>query len=411
MYQKSLFIFRRDLRLYDNTGLNRALAESEVVIPCFICDPRQCGRTNRYKSSNAVQFMIESLRDLDNQLRTKGSSLPVLYGRSEVVISDLIKKLGIDAVYVNHDYTPFSRSRDATIMALCKRHGCTFIATEDLLLMGSPEGIYTKKGAPMRMFTPFYRQWIALSFAKPQRLRKGYFWQKRLPLASIDLDQEGTASGRVLKNINEHLYVHGGRSTGKKLVQGIASQGQYRETKDYPVLPTTFLSAHHKFGTVSVRETAQAIIRHHGKDHELLRQLCWRDFFTYELWHMPQLLGDQCRVVSWQWKHDEKAFTVWCAGKTGFPFVDIGMRMLNKTGFMPNRMRMVAASYLTKTLRIDWRWGERYFARQLVDYDPAVNNGNWQWVASTGCDAQPPFRRFNPVLQMKRFGKGLQEDS
>lgn len=403
-YNKALFIFRRDLRLFDNKGLNLALKSSKNVIPCFIFDARQCTKKNRYKSNNAVQFMIESLKDLDFSLRKIGSKLYIFYGDPEKIIEKLIKKDQIDALFFNRDYTPFSKKRDARIRKKCDSLIVPIHETDDLLLIDSPETILTKKNSPFRLFTPFYRQALRKSIETPQKLISKNFYTGTVSLIEFDLKNELTPTGVVLNDINKNLFIHGGRSRGVILLKKIKKLKDYKKTKDYPTLPTTFLSAHHKFGTVSIRETAYEIINQFGKNHELLRQLYWRDFFTYLLWHYPNLLDTPCRKVPWKWKYDKKEFAAWCSGKTGYPFIDIGMDMLNKTGFMPNRMRMVAASYLTKILKIYWKWGERYFAQKLIDYDPAVNNGNWQWIASTGCDAQPPFRKFSPNEQMKKYG-------
>lgn len=408
-YTHSLFVFRRDLRLVDNTALTQALKESRHVIPCFIFDPRQCGKQNRYKSNNALQFMIESLQDLSDELRKRGSELRIFHGRPQHIISALITQLKIEAVFVNRDYTPFSVKRDSDIEKMCIKNGCAFHSADDLLLIKSPDAIMNKKGTPVRIFAPFYRRAKALKIKRPQKSIYTHLSAEPVSLATIDIKNELTPKGIVLTKANRNLFIHGGRRQGLRLLAKIGKMGNYRNTKDFPAHPTSYLSAHHKFGTISCRETAYKIIKHHGEDHELLRQLYWRDFFTYLIYHFPQLLGAQCRTVSWPWLHDKKKFARWCAGKTGYPFVDIGMQMLNKTGFMHNRMRMVAASFLTKTLHIDWRWGERYFAQNLIDYDPAVNNGNWQWIASTGCDAQPPFRTFSPERQMKKFGRDVEK--
>lgn len=407
-YTHSLFIFRRDLRTQDNIGLITALQQSENVIACFIFDPRQCTGKNNYKSANALQFMIESLQELNTLFEKKGKKLYIFYGKPENILKKLLKVIPIKAVFANRDYTPFSRQRDETLEKICKKQRVDIYFIDDGLLIGSPDAIKTKKNTPIKLFTPFYKKALTLPLSQPRKLRFKNFYNKSIQISTIDITKELTSAGVILKTVNSNLFAHGGRSRGLRLIKKIKTMQDYKNTKDFPALPTTYLSAHHKFGTVSIRETAHEIIRCFGRDHELLRQLYWRDFFTYLIWHFPELLGEQCRKVSWQWSHDKKKFAVWCTGKTGFPFIDTGMQMLNKTGFMPNRMRMVAASYLTKTLKIDWHWGERYFAQKLVDYDPAVNNGNWQWVASTGCDAQPPFRKFSPDRQYKKFG-GLQK--
>lgn len=395
-YKTTLFIFRRDLRLDDNTGLLHALEKSELVIPIFIFDPRQVDK-NSYKSENALKFMRESLDDLAQQLESRGAQLYYFYGRPEEVLAHVMSQKKIEAVFVNHDYTPFSRKRDDEINSFCTHNQISFYQYHDALLV-EPEKSLKKNGEPYTIFTPFYKKNSLIFVEKPQvNLLKNYFF--------------GSLNGvikpaEVCINIpSKGYYWKGGTSACRALLKGLIDHNDYQATRDLPSQSTTHLSAHLKFGTCSIREVYHVIKDTLGKQHLLLRQLYWRDFFTCVAFYFPHVFGHAFRekydrIV---WKDDHDLFKKWCEGKTGFPIVDAGMRELNHTGFMHNRVRMIVASFLVKDLHIDWRWGERYFAQLLVDYDPAVNNGNWQWAASTGCDAQPYFRIFNPWTQQKKF--------
>jgi deoxyribodipyrimidine photo-lyase len=398
-FTKSLFIFRRDLRLDDNTGLLAALAQSEQIIPCFIFDPQQVGKQNSYRSMNAIQFMIESLEDLANQLKNKNGKLYIFYGSSEKIIKKLIKDENIKAVFCNRDYTPFSIKRDMAIKKICLQNECAFEQFNDLLLT-QPEEITTQSGTPYQKFTPFFKTARKKSIAQPLKCKATNFYSK-----TINGCETKSIYKKILSKTNNNILVHGGRAHGLKILKNIKKFKDYAKTRDYPSIGTTHLSAHNKFGTVSIREVYHAIVQQLGKQHLLIQQLYWRDFFTHVAFNAPFVFGHayQERYNKLKWPGTKKQFNAWCDGKTGFPLVDAGMRQLNKTGFMHNRVRMIVASLLTKDLHINWLDGEKYFAQQLVDYDPCVNNGNWQWVAGTGCDAQPYFRIFNPWLQQKKF--------
>jgi deoxyribodipyrimidine photo-lyase len=400
-YNKSLFIFRRDLRLSDNNGLNQALLNSTLVIPCFIFDPQQVGNQNSYRSMNSIQFMIDSLAEIDEQLKSLGSRLYLFYGKAPDVIKKLIVQEEIDAVFVNRDYTPFSLKRDEEIKKICIEHHREFITSHDLLLH-EPEQVLTGSGTPYSIFTAFYKKSVTLPVAPAaKRAGKNFYGKKVAGSHGPEIFSE------IIPHRNSALWVQGGSTNGERILKSLDNLEDYQKTRDYPELPTSFLSAHLKFGTVSIRQTYEAIAQKLGKGHPLLRQLYWRDFFTHVAYHSPFVFGHAFheKYDKLPWKNDKKDFEAWCNGKTGFPIVDAGMRQLNATGWMHNRVRMIVGSFLTKDLHIDWRWGEQYFARQLVDYDPAVNNGNWQWSASTGCDAQPYFRIFNPWLQQIKFDK------
>lgn len=401
MHKKSVFIFRRDLRLDDNTALIQALNNSAKVIPCFIFDPRQVGKDNEYASDNCIQFMIESLKDLEEQLKKKKAKLYLFYGKAEDVIKKLLKQEQCDAIYVNRDYTPFSIARDTEIEHIAHKQNCDFVSCDDLML-NRPEAIATTSNTPYSVFTAYYKRAKKEPVLKPINCNKTNFFS-----GNIKGDESTTIYKKILKTENKQLHVNGGRSEALKLFKKLKNLENYAKTRDFPALSTSNLSAHHKFGTISIRESFFAILEELGKSHMLLQQLYWRDFFTYVAYYSPFVFGQpfHAKYKNLSWSKSDNTFTAWCEGKTGFPIVDAGMRQLNSTGFMHNRVRMIVASFLTKDLHINWLWGEKYFAQQLVDYDPSVNNGNWQWSASTGCDAQPYFRIFNPWLQQKKYDK------
>jgi deoxyribodipyrimidine photo-lyase len=395
-YNLSLFIFRRDLRLPDNTALLAALQQSQHVIACFIFDPQQVTEKNQYKSDNALQFMLESLADLQAQLKTHSGHLYLFYGKPQDIITKVFETHKIDAVFVNQDYTPYSNHRDALIAQACKKFAIDFNAYHDLLLH-APQEILTQAGKPYTVFTPYYRTALKAAVTEPRtNNHKNYYTHKLL----LEKDPQ-----EILNTFNKNIFVHGGREHGLKILKHIENFKDYEHTRDFPELKTTGLSAHNKFGTVSIREEFHTLEKHLGKTHMLARQLYWRDFYTQIAAHFPRVFGHNYleKYEHLSWKNNPEHFKRWCTGTTGFPIVDAGMRQLNATGWMHNRVRMVVASFLTKDLHIDWRLGEKYFAQKLVDYDPAVNNGSWQWAASTGCDPQPYFRIFNPWLQQKKF--------
>lgn len=394
----SLHIFRRDLRLADNSALIEACKTSQQVIPCFIFDPKQV-ENNSYKSHHSIQFMIHSLRELAEELKKQGGKLYCFYGAAEEVIETLLQRYPIRAVFINRDYTPFSKQRDHSIKKVCDKHHVSFHCLADALL-NEPEQVLKKDKQPYTIFTAAFRQASLLPIAPPVNNAFTNYYNNH-----IELDNP-----RLLDKFsppqNSDLFVKGGRQEGLRLLKKANRLVNYEQQRDFPALAsTTSLSAHLKFGTLSIRECYSAIVNAFDKQHMLIRELYWRDFFTHIAYHFPRVFIEpfhqQYKKI--RWENNPKKFSAWCKGMTGFPIVDAGMRQLNATGFMHNRVRMITASFLTKDLHIDWRWGEKYFAQQLVDYDPAVNNGNWQWAASTGCDAQPYFRIFNPWLQQEKY--------
>ncbi len=392
-YSTSLFIFRRDLRLYDNTALLEAMRLSDSVLPCFIFDPRQI-EPHPYQSKPALQFMLQSLLDVELQLQSAGGRLAIYKTLPEQVIEQLVEQQQIQAVFINRDYTPFSRRRDYEMAMVCKRLGIALHVLADSLL-NEPEQAVKGDQTPYKVFTAFYNNARQFPVALPKAVDKNNF---------LSVDTGFTLDEFCLAQAE--LVIHGGRQQALAILDQLDDCSDYLNTRDYPELDATSkLSAHLKFGTCSVREVYYAITEQLGSEHPLLRQLYWRDFFTHIAYHFPQIFGHAFleKFANLKWENNRDYFQAWSEGKTGFPIVDAGMRELNATGFMHNRVRMIVASFLVKDLHISWRWGERYFAQHLVDYDPCINNGNWQWAASTGCDAQPYFRIFNPWLQQLKF--------
>ncbi len=397
-YSLSLHIFRRDLRLSDNTALIEGLNQSDQVIPCFIFDKRQI-ENNPYKSDNALQFMGHSLIDLNKDLQKKESKLYFFYGISEEIIKTLITTFPIKAIFHNRDYTPFSQHRDKKIEEICQNYKIDYHCYADALLH-EPEEVLKSNGKPYTIFTPYFKQASSLPVNAPVKNKHHCYYNHAI---SIENDRPFKT---LLNNLNPNILLKGGRAEAQTLLKHIHQLKDYKTIRNYPSeSSTTKLSAHLKFGTLSVREFYEAVCQVFNKQHLLIQELYWRDFFTHIAYHFPYVFGESFHQKYNQisWRENEKDFKRWCQGNTGFPIVDAGMRELNTTGYMHNRVRMIVASFLVKDLHIDWRQGEKYFANQLIDYDPAVNNGNWQWAASTGCDAQPYFRIFNPWLQQAKF--------
>ncbi len=395
MFERCLFLFRRDLRLEDNTGLESALSYAKTVIAAFIFTPEQIEH-NLFRSERCLQFMLESLADLQEQLKQKGGKLYLFEGESDKIVHKCIQELKVDAVAINRDYTPYSLQRDHKIQQVCQKAKIHFSVFDDALLH-RPEDVLKSDGRPYSIFTPYFRQASKLPVQAPKRCEKRNYFHGSIPFALSHSPIDISSIPGTLK---------GGRSEGLKILKHLSHYQRYAKDRDIPAMEaTTHLSPYLKFNVCSIREVYAAICRELGPHHELIRSLYWRDFFSAIAFFAPHVFKGAFRSQynKLEWSNDKKTFQRWCDGMTGFPIVDAGMRELNATGFMHNRVRMITASFLIKDLHIDWRWGERYFAQHLIDYDPAVNNGNWQWVAGCGCDAQPYFRIFNPWSQQKKF--------
>ena len=342
--------------------------------------------------------MIESLDDLSSKIKSSGGHLHTFYGHNNTIIADCIKAWDINIVCFNVDITPYARERDDKIIKLCENMK-TFVIYDYDYYLHQPGTIVNGTGDAYQKFTPYYENCLKKSVDTPTSLRKIHFQINNSHVANkITLDHAMTKFTKP----NPSILVHGGRTNAIKQMK-IAAENikHFSKTHNILKLPTSQLSAYIKFGCLSIREVYKTFrgIR------DFIRQLIWRDFYANILYSFPHVLGHALKPQynKIKWHHNERWFQAWCKGETGFPIVDAGMRQLNQTGYMHNRARLIVASFLIKTLMIDWRKGEEYFASKLTDYDPASNNGNWQWTASTGADSQPFFRIFNPNLQSKEW--------
>jgi deoxyribodipyrimidine photo-lyase len=400
-HQKTVFFFRRDLRLEDNLGLLTALDASEEVLPAFVFDPRQTDpEKNEYFSAPAFNFLLNSLAELNEALAHRGSQLYVFSGDPAAITESLITQDDIDAVYVNKDYTPFARTRDKEIADICEKYDVAFARCDDLTL--SPiEDIRTGQDKIYTVFTPFMRNAATYDVPEPHKNNYQNYYVDRPNTQTATL-----TTFNVSDKVNsESLILHGGRGEALAILAENDYLKQYKEQRNFPAQRgTSRLSAHHKFGTISIRESYHMAASASGKGSHFISELYWRDFYYYIAYHFPIVFTQS--FLPWaknlDWVNDKEQFTAWCEGKTGVPMVDAAMRELNHTGWIHNRSRMIVASYLTKNLLINWQWGERYFATKLIDYDPAQNNGGWQWSASTGADPRP-LRIFNPFTQATKY--------
>jgi len=393
-YNCSIFIFQRDFRLKDNLGLIECSKNSEIVIPVFIFTPEQITQKNKFKSNNAVQFMIESLEDLDNQLSKKDSKLNYFFGKNEDVLSKLLDKYEIDSVYCNRDYTPYAKKRIESIENVCSDKNVDFHVVFDILL-NEVESVKTSSGKIYQKFSPYFRKVREIEIPKPDKYCVSNF---------IDTIEDDDVDIHSFYEKNEDILHPGGRSNGLKRFKKIESFDDYNSQRNTLNYETTELSAYIKYGCVSIREVYYAFLNKLDEDSDLIKQLYWRDFYYNIGFAYPRVLKGAMKEKynSIKWENSKKLFKAWKEGRTGFPIVDACMSQINTTGYMHNRGRLITSSFLIKTLLIDWRWGEKYFARTLYDYDVLVNNGNWQWTSGTGADTQPYFRIFNPWIQSKK---------
>ena len=395
-YENGLFIFRRDFRVIDNIGLNLLNSKCKRIYPIFIFTPEQVTGSNKYKSNNAVQFMIESLKDLSSQINKMGGNLLCFYGHNNTIVTNLIKTLDINIVCFNADYSPYAIQRELGIIQICDKIGVAVEYGHDYYL-NPPGSIMNGQGDPYQKFTPYYNTASKKKIDAPAGLRNIHFASSSKNLTNkISLDD---AFNRFTKS-NPLILVHGGRTEGlKQMRNAVKNIAHYAKTRDELSKPTSQLSAYIKFGCLSIREVYKLF----RSKHDFIRQLFWRDFYANILYSFPQVLGHALKPKynKIHWHHNTNWFKKWCDGETGFPIVDAGMRQLNSTGYMHNRARLIVMSFLIKTLLIDWKHGETYFATKLTDYDPASNNGNIQWVMGGGSDSMPFFRIFNPWAQQE----------
>ena len=381
----SIFWFRRDLRLEDNTALNRALSEKLQVLPVFIFDEEILHELPN--NDPRVNFIYNSLNKIDQTLKKHNSSLLCLRGKPIEIWKNLLKKFQIESVFVNKDYEPYARHRDQKIKQLLDKHGISFISIKDQVIHEENE-ILKNDNKPYTVFTPYKRKWLELYEAKPYTNKVDFnnFYSKIRVFPSME--ELGIKKSDIsVKDFDLSKIDH------------------YEQIRDYPHIDqTSYLSPHLRFGTISIREILSKL---KPSNSVFQSELIWREFFMQILYHFPHVVTENFKPKynAIKWLNNSTDFEKWCTGKTGYPIVDAGMRQLNKTGYMHNRVRMITAGFLCKHLLIDWRLGEAYFAKKLLDYELSSNNGNWQWAAGTGCDAAPYFRIFNPYEQQKKFDK------
>lgn len=388
----NIFWFRRDLRLHDNAGLYHALKSNRPVIPVFIFDRYILDKLE--EEDRRVEFIHAAILEMQTQLLQLQSSMEVVYGFPAEVFKQLAEKYTIETVFTNHDYEPYAKERDAEIKTILQAGGTKFQTYKDQVVFEKTE-LVKIDGKPYSVFSPYSRNWLATLndfYVKAYPTEK-YFnnFFKQPPAETPTLASMG------FKKLDRPFP---SRDLETELIR------KYGTDRDYPSANgTSRLGVHLRFGTVSVRDIANRS-RHLSATY--VNELIWRDFYHMVLWNYPQVGAGKAFKPAFdriRWRNNEEEFDIWCRGVTGYPIVDAGIRELNETGFMHNRVRMVVASFLTKHLLIDWRWGEAYFAQKLLDFDLASNNGGWQWASGSGCDAAPFFRIFNPYLQAKKFDK------
>ena len=387
---KALFWHRRDLRIADNAGLYKALRQHTEVRVVFIFDKSILAHLS--KNDQRVVYLHQQINTLKQAYIEQGADLQVFYGLPEEIIANLAQELQVDAVYTNRDYEPKALQRDQRIFEQLQALNIAFIGAKDQVIFEKSE-VVKDDNKPYTVFTPYSKKWKAKlnAFYLKAYPTENYLCslQKVAPTSMPTLEALGFSPAQTQEFPS--------KDTPKEIIK------RYHEQRDIPsILGTSRLSLHLRFGTISIRKLAQEAVQINEK---YLNELIWRDFYQMILHHFPYTVDGAFKPVYDQiiWENKEADFQKWCDGKTGYPLVDAGMRELNSTGFMHNRVRMVVASFLTKHLLIDWRWGERYFAEKLLDFELASNIGGWQWAAGCGCDAAPYFRVFNPEAQQKRF--------
>lgn len=392
--QMNIFWFRRDLRFEDNVGLFQALTAEKAVMPLFILDKNILDLLP--KQDKRLAFILQCLQNLQQECVKMGSTLLVRYGNPLEIWEEITQKFAIDKVFTNHDYEPYAKERDEAVKALLATKGIDFQTFKDQVIFEKSE-VLSNMGTPYTVFTPYSKKWkerlanFPIShFASEKKLEN--LWKNApLPIPSLsEMGFENIAAPLVSSEIKAEIL------------------RTYNTSRDFPenVKGTSRLGVHLRFGTISIRVLVQ---KAQQLNETYLNELIWREFYMQILWHFPKVVNQSFKPEydRIEWQNDEKLFEKWKQGKTGFPLVDAGIRELNETGYMHNRVRMLVASFLTKHLLIDWRWGEAYFAEKLLDFELASNNGGWQWAAGTGCDAAPYFRVFSPEAQLAKFDKEM----
>lgn len=387
-----VFWFRRDLRLKNNRALFEALQSGFSVLPIFIFDTFILNKLQN-KADRRVQFIHDNLTDINKELNEFGSSVLVMHGKPDNIWKQLLKEYDIQGIYLNNDYEPYAIKRDATIELIADKVNIPFHSFKDQVIFEKNE-IIKDDGKPYTVFTPYSRKWKSL-FKKSQLVSYSSNCRNYLK------------ENQPLLSMQEIGFIETKNSWPPKTIKKSILEN-YKTNRDFPAMSATSkLSMHLRFGTISIRKAFEDALKY---SETWMNELIWREFYKMILWHFPQVENSAFKkkyeVI--KWNNNEKEFKAWCDGLTGYPMVDAGIRELNETGFMHNRVRMVVASFLTKHLLIDWRWGEAYFAEKLLDFDLSANNGGWQWCAGTGSDSAPYFRIFNPESQMKKFDKDLE---
>jgi len=381
----AIFWFRRDLRLEDNCGLYNALQSGYKVLPIFIFDEEILNELP--KNDARVSFIHETLNVINNELHKIGSVLKIEKGNVFEVWKNLLENYAIKEVYINKDYEPYAIKREGKLKSFLNEKEVAFKAYKDQVIFEEDE-IVKDDGLPYTVYTPYKNKWLqkyhnTVIQKFPSETLKDNFLKAAFSFPNLS-DIGFLKSSIKVKPINDLCI------------------SNYAKTRDSPSVETSNLSVHLRFGLISVRELVDFTIK---VDATFTSELIWREFFMQILYHFPKVINENFKPKYdfIQWRNNEDEFKLWCEGKTGYPIVDAGMRQLNATGYMHNRVRMIVASFLIKHLLVDWRWGEAYFAEKLLDFDLSANNGNWQWVAGTGCDAAPYFRVFNPFTQQQKF--------
>ncbi len=386
----AVYWMRRDLRLEDNVAMHHALTSGLPVLPLFIFDRDILDKLEDPKDAR-VQFLHLELQAIKKQLVHAGGNILVRYGRPEEVWRDLLNEYHVGAVYTNRDYEPYARQRDELIENLLREAGVAFHTYKDHVIFEKND-IVKDDGQPYVVYTPFSKKWL-VKFSEKDLAPfpcKAHF----KALFKVDVDDIPSLGDMGFEGFP---FEYPSRALDTEVVK------HYGDLRDYPAKKgTSRISMHLRFGTISIREVTRIAQSHSAS---WLNELIWRNFYQVIIWHFPDSAEKAFKPAYDRipWRNDREHFDAWCAGRTGYPIVDAGMRELNSTGFMHNRVRMVVASFLTKHLLIDWRWGEAYFAKKLLDFELASNNGGWQWAAGSGCDAAPYFRVFNPASQTDKF--------
>lgn len=387
--------FRRDLRLTDNAALYYALKENENVLPIFIFDKNILDKLDD-KQDKRIQFIHNALSEMQTQLLTLNSTLHTFYNTPIEVFKTLTQQYDITNVYTNHDYESYAQERDSEIKQYLSEKNIELKTYKDQVIFEKNE-VTKDDGKPYTVFTPYSKKW---------KLALKEYYYKSYPTEKY-FHHFYKQTTQPIIGLNEMGFVETEIEFPKKSLN-IEIVKKYSEQRDFPAVNgTSKLGVHLRFGTISIRKLVQYAL---PLNETFLNELIWRDFYFNILYHYPHINQSKAFRQEYdaiEWRNNEEEFEKWCNGKTGYPIVDAGMRELNATGFMHNRVRMIVASFLTKHLLIDWRWGESYFAKKLLDFDFAANNGGWQWAAGSGCDAAPYFRVFNPSLQTQKFDKDL----